>query len=415
MAQIGLLDCNNFFVSCERLFRPDLWKKPVAVLSSNDGCIVARSQEVKDMGIPMGAPYFQVKQQCEAGNVQLFSGNLTLYRDISTRVMQVLADEVGPCEIYSIDEAFFGVHNTFTETDAAALRDVLWQKVGVPVSVGIAETKTLAKVASEIEKKGCGYYVLDKADWVARAKETPTGTIWGLGRATTTKLTELGVKTAYDFMQLSRSVVRSEFGVGGERVYDELRGVRAFSLGENSEALRQSISSTRSFANETKKPADLESAIAGHVVAVCEKLRSQGLCVSRIYVQLLTNRHGDFFMQGGSSEITLTAPTNETAVVLSQALEAVTRMQKTGVPYKKAGIVAAGLLPEALATRSLFAADTEEYAPSVDVTIDAINARLGKGMVRPGVLLDKQIKTNAKLRSPNYTTMWKDIPTVVVK
>lgn len=414
MAQVGLLDCNNFFVSCERLFRPDLWHKPVAVLSSNDGCIVARSQEVKVLGIPMGAPYFQVRELCQKEGVTLFSGNLTFYRDISARVMQTLADEVGPCEIYSVDEAFFSASEGFSESDAAELRSVVLKKVGVPVSVGIASTKTLAKVASEVGKKGDGYCLLSTEKWQEYALETSTGSIWGLGRATTSKLTELGVKSASDFMNLSRTSLRASFGVGVERVYDELHGKRVFGVGENSEVLRQSIASTRSFASETKSLSDLESAVAGHVVHVAEKLRERGLCASRLYVQLLTNRHGDFFMQGGSGEVILKSPTAQTAVLLKEALKQARQLYRSGVPYKKAGVVASGLLPENLVTQSLFEEEVVESS-SIDTTIDAINERFGRGTLRPGVLLDAGVKTSAKLRSPHYTTLWKDIPTVHAK
>lgn len=415
MHTVGLLDCNNFFVSCERLFRPDLWNKPVAVLSSNDGCIVARSQEVKDLGIPMGVPHFQVKELCEKENITLFSGNLTFYRDISARVMNVLAQEVGACEIYSVDEAFFKLPNNVSLADVRTIRDVVTRKVGVPVSVGVASTKTLAKVAGGIGKKGDGAYILTSEDWEQKALETATGSIWGLGRATNAKLTTMNVKTAAEFMRLPRSSIRQQFGLGTQRVYDELQGTPVYTVGENSEGVRQSIASTRSFAQETQKRTDLETAVAGHVVHIAEKLRERKLSASRLHIQLLTNRYGDFFLQGSSGEITLHAPTNETAILLKHALAEVRKLYRNGVPYKKAGVTAGGLLPETCVTQNLFQEQTPQEVQEVDSVIDAINAQFGKGTVRPGVLLDKARISNAKLRSPNYTTMWKDIPTVRTK
>jgi DNA polymerase V len=244
---IGLLDCNNFFVSCERLFRPDLLKKPVAVLSSNDGCIVARSQEVKDLGVPMGIPYFQVKDVLTKANATLFSSNFTLYRDISARVMETLEKEVGFCDVYSIDEAFFEVSDDATEADVLSIRSRVMQDVGLPVSIGVASTKTLAKQASVMAKKGNGVCILTESLWKEKMETAQCSSVWGLGRQTTAKLRELGVKTVAEFLALDRSVVRKHFGVGGDRIYMELTGVVVHKLGSQSLDVQQSIMSTRSF------------------------------------------------------------------------------------------------------------------------------------------------------------------------
>lgn len=417
MSKVALLDCNNFFVSCERLFRPDLWGRPVAVLSSNDGCIVARSQEVKDLGVPMGIPYFKIKELCKKEGVTLFSGNLTLYRDISARVMQVLAEEVGACEVYSIDEAFFSVPDSVTEEDACYVRDLLLRKVGVPVTIGIADTKTLAKVASDVGKKKEGFYILTNNDWQQRAEEFRCGSVWGLGRQTATKLSEMGVRSASAFMQLERSVVRQKFGLGTERVYDELHGISTSKLAENSEMLRQSIASTRSFAVETTDLSVLESAVAQHVVHIAQKLRERNLCASRMYIQLQTNRYGDFFMQGSSKEVILSEPTAQTVVLVRAAMKAAQSEYKANVPYKKIGVTVSGLCPESFMTQNLFdAADEEtEEKGALDAVTDMLNEKFGRGAVRPAVLLKENAKSNAKLRSQEYTTLWKDIPTVYTK
>jgi len=412
MGMIGLMDCNNFFVSCERLFRPDLQGRPVAVLSSNDGCIVARSQEVKDLGIAMGVPYFQVKDICKKENVTLFSGNLTLYRDISTRVMDVLHQEVGKCEIYSIDEAFFTVSAGEALEYAQSIRNIVMKKVGIPVSVGFASTKTLAKQASSLGKKEGGYYVLGDTQWKEHASLVRCGEIWGLGRQTSTKLSQMGIKTVADFMSLSHAEIRQNFGVGTERVYSELHGKKVFSVGGSSESVRQSIMSTRSFAQTTTSCADLESAVAQHVTSVAEKLRQRNLLASRMNVQIQTNRFGDFFMQGDSAEVVFPEPTAQTAVLLKFALGKVRSMFLEGVPYKKSGVSMSGLVPESYVTQDMFTVHIEKTASKLDEVTDAINEKFGRGALRSAAILDRGAKTNVQLRSPHYTTDWKDIPKV---
>jgi DNA polymerase V len=415
---IGLLDCNNFFVSCERLFRPDLEGVPVAVLSSNDGCIVARSQEVKDLGITMGAPYFQVKDICEKNNVTLFSGNLTLYRDISARVMDTLASEVGKCEIYSIDEAFFSCATDVSIDEIHRIRDVVMQHVGIPVSIGVASTKTLAKQSSNIGKKGGGYHILSSGEWAERAVEVGCGEIWGLGRQTTAKLREMRVRTAADFMQVPLAQLRQSFGVGTQRVYDELHGTSVFPVGVNSETSRQSIASTRSFTKTTTNLADLESSLAGHITHVAEKLRQRKLLTSKMHISINTDRFGDFFMQGESAEIVLIEPTADTAVLLQTALTKMRQLYKTNVPYKKTGVTVSGLMPEAYVTPDLFAVQKTEEAPEaskIDVITDSINARFGGGTLRHAVVQSTKAKSSAKLHSKCYTTNWGDIPSVKAK
>jgi len=412
---IGLMDCNNFFVSCERLFRPDLEKVPVAVLSSNDGCMVARSQEVKDLGITMGVPLFQVKDICEKEKITLFSGNITLYRDISSRVMQVLAQEVGKCEIYSIDEAFFTLPDDVSEEDVHKIRAVVMKNVGIPVSIGVAKTKTLAKQASSVGKKGSGVCILTQIDWEKRAKTVKCGEIWGLGRQTTTKLSEQGIKTVAEYMALSRGLVSQLYGVSGERIYDELHGVSVARVDRNSDAARKSIASTRSFAKTTKNLIDLESAVAGHVTHCAEKLRQRGVVTSKLLVQIQTDRYGDFFMQGESVEIVLEKPTAETAVLLKEALKRVRSMYRDDVPYKKTGVTLSAIIPEAYVTTNLFEQEEVKKEGGLDAVIDDMNARFGKGSLQSAAILDNKGKSNAQLRSASYTTQWKDIPIVAVK
>ena len=411
MTQIGLLDCNNFFVSCERLFRPDLIKQPVAVLSSNDGCIVARSNEVKAMGIPMGIPLFQAKQLVDMSSVHLFSSNFTLYRDISTRVMSILKEEVGQCEVYSIDEAFFAATDAVIK-DVESIRYRIMQKTGIPVSIGIAATKTLAKEASKIGKKGEGVCVLSPELWKQKASGTPCSDIWGLGRATVAKLAALEVRTAGDFMALERSFIRKTFGVGGERIYDELKGTAVHALGERAHDSRQSVTSSRSFATATREQAELESAVAYHVAQVSKKLREQGLAATMMYVELRAGRHSDFSHRRGGTEVALAAPTNSTQHLTELALQAVAKVYDPEIPYKKAGVVLSGLVPEAYISGSLFEPCDKIADRQLDDVLDNIHQRFGFEALHSAAILPSRDRSSVKMRSGAYTTTWKDIPIV---
>lgn len=408
---IGLMDCNNFFVSCERLFRPDLRTKPVAVLSSNDGCIVARSNEVKAMGIPMGIPLFQAKKLVDMDQVTLFSSNFTLYRDISARVMQTLADEVSQIDQYSVDEAFFRADG-LSETDAIGIRQRVIQKTGIPVSIGLAFTKTLAKVASKVAKKQEGVCVLTSDMWRELAPETSCSDIWGLGRATTAKLAELDIKTAAEFMLLERRYVRKLFGVGGERIFDELHGVSVHGLGEHAADSRQSLTSSRSFAQATQSIDDLKSAVAYHVAQVGAKLRSQKLVTTMVYVELRASRHSDFAYRKGGVEVALERPTNSTQMLTQSVLRTVEKFYDSEVPYKKAGITVAGLIPEDAIAISLF--DTEPVAAktTLDDVLDSLQKKFGFDALHSGAILPSKDRSSVRLRSQSYTTSWGDIPTV---
>lgn len=410
MHYIGLLDCNNFFVSCERLFRPDLANKPVAVLSSNDGCIVARSPEVKAMGIPMGIPLFKAKQLVDMSQVTLFSSNFTLYRDLSSRVMDTLAEEVGECDIYSIDEAFFTVSAT-SEAELARLRAIIMQKTGIPVSIGVAATKTLAKEASEIAKKGSGVCLLTAPEWAVRAETTPCSDIWNLGRATTVKLQKLGVETVAEFMRLERRSVRQLFGIAGERIYDELSGVAVYGLDDDPRDTRKSTTSSRSFAEVTHDLPALQSAVAYHVAQVSRKIRSLNLACTVMYIELRASRHSDFSYRKGSTEVVFDVPTESTHELTKLAHGAVARIFDPEIPYKKAGVTVSGLVPKQYLSPSLFDRRSEGMS-QLDQVLDAINERFGFAALHSAAIMPSRDRSNRKLRSAAYTTSWADIPTV---
>jgi DNA polymerase V len=414
MSYYALLDCNNFFVSCERLFRPDLVKRPVAVLSSNDGCVVARSQEVKDMGIPMGIPYFQVREVCEKEGVTLFSSNFTLYRDISARVMRTLKDEVGACEVYSVDEAFFELCDDVSENDITKIRERVLRDVGVPVSIGVGRTKTIAKEASHVAKENNGVCILTDEKWKEYAPQVACGRIWGVGRRTAEKFRAHDVHTAADVTALDRSFLESEFGVMGVRLWFELSGIPSSSrhAGEDE---RGSITSTRSFAKKTYSLAPLESAVSYHVSYVAAKLRTEGLVTSRIIVMARAGRHSDFALRTGSIEVELSRPTADTATLLREALTALRNIYDPEVPYKKAGCIASGLMPAEHVSGTLFS-DEKDGDVLLDAKIDALNERFGRGiLVRAVETLHNGWRSSTKLSSPPYTTNWNTLATVKAK
>lgn len=402
-------------MSCERLFRPDLWGKPVAVLSSNDGCIVARSNELKAMGVPMGLPLFQAKQLVDMSKVTLFSSNFTLYRDISSRVMQILAAEVGECEVYSVDEAFFRLPEDVTENELKELRARIMQRVGIPVSIGAASTKTLAKAASELEKKGCGYFFLTANRWAEISKNYHCGEVWNLGRATTKKLKKNGVEMAADFMALDQAYVQAEFGVGGRRVQDELKGLVVHELHANNRDLQQSIMHTRSFAKTTTKQSEVESALTYHVTQAAEKLRSKKLLASKLYVLAQASRHSDFNLRQSGVQLELAKPTNNTQELIRETLRSFAGFYDPQVPYKKVGVTLTGLVPKTVAQLNLFAETVSENTGAVDKVVDTLNQRFGHGTIKSAAILDNKPKTNAELCSCDYTTSWKDIPRVQAK
>ena len=309
MNWIGVVDCNNFFVSCERLFRPDLRKRPVIVLSSNDGCVVARSQEVKDMGVPMGVPYFKIKDIVKDNGITTFSSHFTLYRDISSRVFTVLKEELSDVEQYSIDEAFFAISGTKEEVVARVTRIKLRieQLVGVPVSVGVAATKTIAKVAVDQAKKTTGILVLSKTDWELARHELPLGDVWGVGRKLSTRFTVLGVKTVPELLHTAPVVVEKHFGVVGLRLQAELSGDAAYPVCSTS-LPQQSIMSSRSFKDATEDVMVLEDAVAFHTRAVAADLRRLGKVVSVIRVSIRPSRFSSYLLRGGVAEHQLSEP-----------------------------------------------------------------------------------------------------------
>lgn len=410
MGYIGLLDCNNFFVSCERLFRPDILGKPVAVLSSNDGCIVARSQEVKDLGIPMGIPYFKIKDIAEKEGIVLFSSNFAFYRDISARVMETLKEVVGECEVYSIDEAFFTLSEENTNGDIEGIREIIQQRVGIPVSIGVGRSKTIAKQANQIAKRGSGVCVFSDTAWRKAAKNISCGSLWGVGRQTSTKLRSLGIESAADVTGLDRSFLKAHLGVAGERLQFELLGAQAGDRAGDDISFGKSIMSTRSFGEVVHDLKELERAVGYHVTYVAKKLRERQTITSRLVVVARASRYSDYSLRKGSIEVVLSEPTNDTEILLKEALAALRSFYNPEIPYKKAGVIVTAIAPSECATRSLFGEDKKAELSSA---VDRINARFGDQTVLPAIVLGGgKWRANARLRSPEYTTKWRQLMSV---
>ena len=419
----ALADCNNFFASCERVFRPDLQGKPVIVLSNNDGCAVARSNEAKALGIKMGDPFFKIRHIVEKNDVAVFSGNMALYGDMSQRVRWVLEEFAPAIEVYSIDEAFLDLRGlTGVDFDAYAkkISSECWRQTSIPVSVGIAPSKTLAKIASKLCKQypklrgGC--YMHRPQDIEKVLRKFPIEDVWGIGRRTAAKLHSMGIKTAWDYTQLPDYAVRKMFALTGLRTWRELRGEPCIEFEDGFEA-KQSICVSRSFAHEISDVEELSEQIANFASSMAEKLRQQKSVAAEMTVFAYTNRFKDNEPQTyGNSLVHFKQPTNEQRVIVSSAVSAAYELFKRGYGYKKAGVVATHIWQESEVVRSLFE-DTEatEREHRITSALDVINGTFGRGTVKLAAQGNGRIKSSSEKQSPHYTTLWEDIPLVSVK
>lgn len=413
MKQIGLLDCNNFFVSCERLFRPDLLNKPVIVLSNNDGCVVARSQEVKDIGVPMGVPYFQIKDIIKKYCIVTFSSHLALYRDISRRVFEVMKSELGSIDQYSIDEAFFSVNDKPKET-ADYVRAVIEKQVGIPVSIAIADTKTQAKYANSLAKKNGGICCLNSTDWRKKTAQIPLREIWGVGKNLDECFRKSGLKTVADLLLLEPNQVKDLFGKNGVQLYQELSGTKVHSKSVKTLEKNKSLMSSRSFKKETKDYSVLADAVAYHVRHTAADLRKKELGASLIRVAINPSRHGDFLLRGGSETAILPAPINDTFELVKVANNLLKLLFEEGVPYKKVGVTLSDFKPIESAQIQLFGTENTKSSAELMDIIDGLNKQKNREVVLVGSrLATKSWQSRKDLCSPSYTTNWHDV--LVVK
>lgn len=417
----ALVDCNNFFVSCERVFRPDLWDKPVAVLSNNDGCIVARSNEVKAMGVPMGVPYFKVREELTKNKVTLFSGNFPLYGDFSQRVVQILENECPDIEVYSVDESFLEISHLpitdYTEW-GKRLRAKILQWTGIPVSVGIAPSKTLAKAAADFSKKnlnteGAFSIIGDDQKRIDLLTWLPLQDIWGVGWRTAPKLKARGIKNAYELSQASDAWVQEQLTIRGLKTVRELRGESCTSL-DRGEDPQQSIARTRSFGHNVRNYYELEGAVATFAAQAAVKLRQEGELAGAVATFMQTSKHAE--VQRSSSQlIRLHPPTDETGKIIEAALAGLERMYDPDFGYKRAGVI---LLDLHKAQQLAFDSDPIKIDRNAALmtTIDDINKRFGTRLVRHASehIENQAWRSKRDMRSQAYTTNWRELPVVKI-
>lgn len=415
MQYIGVIDCNNFFVSCERLFRPDLVGKPVMVLSSNDGCVVARSQEVKDMGVVMGVPLFKIKDIVKDKGITTFSSHFALYRDISSRVFSVVKTLLPVMEIYSIDEAFFCIEADSKEALETRLRWIkveVERQVGIPVSLGVAATKTQAKYANRLAKKAGGVVVLEQSDWQECAPSILVQDIWGVGGKFERRYKEAGLSLVRDVMDCPRLRLEKLFGINGLRLQAELNSSPVY-LVVNKHAPQQSIMSSRSFEKNVTDVAVIKDAVAYHVRQVVADLRHLRLKAKHVAVTLGTSRHGDYLLRGGSLTTENTTPTDDLVLILKQAFSMVDELFEQEVPYKKAGVYVGNFTPRGVTQQSLFAPPEEALTQPISELVEGLNAKYGNDFVTIGKQTkDQQWQSKSEQKSPAYTTRWSDLATV---
>lgn len=415
----ALLDCNNFYVSCERLFRPELEGRPVVVLSNNDGCIIARSNEAKALGIAMGAPYFKNKALIEKHGIKVFSSNYALYGDISDRVMTTLQQLEPEVEIYSIDEAFVSMapkaEENLTE-QALAWRRKIKKDVGIPVSIGIGPTKTLAKIANRIAKKEDrhgGVFALtgceNRDDLLATIQ---VGDVWGIGRRSSEKMQRQGVYTALDLKNSNDGWIRKQLTVTGLRTVMELRGTACIPV-EHEPAPRKSVVSSRSFGKAVRSLADLSEAVSSYVSIAAEKLRDEGLLAAHLHVFLRTNPHRPELPQyTGNRMMRLSPPTASTPILIQKARQGLARIYREGFVYQKAGVMLTGLSPTGMVQQDLFQPAWQENGPVMEA-LDRINGRWGRNTVQYASSgITKPWCMSQEHKSPAYTTSWKELPVV---
>lgn len=410
---IGLLDCNNFYASCERVFDPALNGKPVVVLSNNDGCVIARSNEAKALGIKMGAPFYQINDLVRAKKVAVFSTNFTLYGDMSNRVMNIVRQFTPDVEIYSIDEAFLSLDG-FDDLSCYGKKIVstTTKWTGISVSLGIAPTKTLAKLANRFAKKHPAYKnvcVIDSDEKRVKALQmTEIGDIWGIGRQNRKFLESQGVKTAYDFTQKSSSWVRKYMTVVGERTWLELKGEACIGL-EQIPLDKKQILTSRSFGNMVSEYLPLSESVATFASLCAEKLRRQKSCATSLMVYVHTNNFREDLPQYyQNSIIELPVPTNYSIEIVHYALQSLKNIYKEGYLYKKAGVMIMDIVPDDYIQTNLFDTLNREKHSRLSKTLDVINSKYPKSVILGSQGIDHEWKMRQNNLSPCYSTRLKD-------
>ena len=417
----GLIDCNNFYASCERVFRPELNGQPIVVLSNNDGCVVARSNEAKALGIPMGAPAFKFQDTFTKQGIHVFSSNYALYGDMSARVMSILSNYSPDVEIYSIDEAFLkfvGFERFDLKTYGEEIRHKVTKGTGIPISVGIAPTKALAKVANKIAKKypveTKGVHVIDsEALRIKALKWTAIGDVWGIGRKHAQRLIQHRVATAYDFTLMPDDWVKKHLSVVGLRLKQELLGIPTLNL--EAVSTKKSIATTRSFETTYTSFDDIKERVVTFATSCAEKLRKQGSNCNAMLLFLHTNGYRQDVPQHNCNiVIQLPYATNSSIDLAKSCISGLKKIYKEGYAYKKAGVVAMDIVPERPDQLTLFTKKNEKHEPLMQV-MDKLNAQIGQHKIKLASQdLGRTWKMKQERLSPCYTTRLSDIITIKV-
>lgn len=411
----ALIDCNNFYVSCERVFNPKLRDKPVVVLSNNDGCVISRSDEVKRLGIPMGAPVFKYRSILNQHGVYTLSSNFPLYSDMSYRVMSILKRFAVDIEFYSIDEAFLGFHE-FESYDiysyALEIKETIFKWTGIPTSIGIAPTKALSKIANKIARK----YPIDTKDVylinnefkrIKSLKEFSLKDIWGIGRRLSKRLEQTGCSSAYDFAKLPKTWIRSNLSIVEFRLQQELRGIPNLKL--NFAKNKKSIATTRTFAKPLKDIQSIKERISTFAVACAEKLRRQGSVASIMIIILRSNFFRKDLQQYATTKIvTLPYSTSSSLVLNNYAINAVDQIFKKGIEYKKAGVIVSGLVDINSYQLNMFNQEDSRHFSLMN-TIDKMNFKYTDKIKFGNQDLKRKWKMSQNFLSPQYTTKFEDI------
>lgn len=409
----ALVDCNNFYVSCERVFNPKIEGKPVVVLSNNDGCIIARSEEAKQLGLKMAEPAFQKVQFLKEKNVFLFSSNYTLYGDMSQRVVQTLTQFSPQVEIYSIDEAFLDLSGITTPLDelAVKIKETVKQYTGIPVSIGIGSTKTLAKIANKAAKQTNGVFIIRNSQHRdAVIRNTPITKVWGIGRQYSLLLMRNGVKTAYDFTMLGDNWLRSKMKVTGIRIKKELLGESCLPL-EAVTPAKKAIATTRAFGHKTDNLRHLEEAVSTYAVRCSEKLRQQHSVANLMTVFIHTDPFNPREPQLNKSKtISLPIATSSNSELTKYALQILRAIFETGYSYKKAGVIVDGLHSETSVQQNIFDNKDREKQRRLLKTLDKLNRDFGRDKIKLASQGDgKEWKLRQEKLSRRYTTRWNEI------
>lgn len=420
----AIVDCNSFYCSCERVFRPDLWKKPVVVLSNNDGCIVSRSDEAKNLGVQMAGPYFQAKHIIQQHDVSVFSSNYNLYGDMSWRVMEILRELQGDknVEVYSVDEAFLsieGISGKELADYAMHIRKTIEDWTGISVSVGVARTKTLAKIANHMAKKNkvstkC-VTILDTPEAEHNAlRSAKVASIWGVGRANADKLINMGISSAFDLSNMSEEWAYSCLGgVVGARLIKELRGQPCIEM-KNPLETKKMIATTRMFGDPVDNIQDIKEAIATYTSRAAEKLRRQHSAakVISVFIVAKEENHNIDFRHGPSigTYTTLPAATSITNELIKPAVQLVDQLYKQGKSYKKAGVMLSGLVPDASIQSNMFLPESKNTGRLLMDMVDNVNFSMRDDVLKFAASgTNRDWKMRQELRSLRYTTRWDEL------